>query len=156
MRHRWVRISPSSMARELHHSSKRPSASTSPIATRLLLSLLCLASIFLCFSLFRNDVASPSLTYTVVPEKISSNCNYSDGRWIYDPAVRSPPRYDQTCKEIFKGWNCIASNKRNAIDILKWRWKPYSCDLTPFEPLRFLENFRDTSIGKFNQPYALF
>ncbi|KAL8060788.1 hypothetical protein ABFX02_02G048300 [Erythranthe guttata] len=135
------------MARELHYSSKKSGASTSSIAPRLLISLLCLASLLLCFSLFRNDVASPSLTYSAAPEKIHGNCNHSDGRWIYDHSVRSPPRYDQTCKEIFKGWNCIAGNKSNAIDILKWRWKPYGCNLAPFEPLQFLENFRDTNIG---------
>ncbi|KAI3445851.1 hypothetical protein Pfo_002516 [Paulownia fortunei] len=133
--------------RELHYSSKKLHASTYSLASRVLLSLLCLVSLFLCFSLFRNDTASPSLTYSVVPGKSNSNCNYSDGRWIYDPTVRSPQRYDHTCKEIFKGWNCIASNKSNAIDILKWRWKPYGCDLPPFDPLRFLENFRDTNIG---------
>ncbi|KAL7119192.1 hypothetical protein ACP275_02G048500 [Erythranthe tilingii] len=135
------------MARELHYSSKKSGASTSSIAPRLLISLLCLASLLLCFSLFRNDVASPSLTYSAAPEKINGNCNHSDGRWIYDHSVRSPPRYDHTCKEIFKGWNCIAGNKSNAIDILKWRWKPYGCNLAPFEPLQFLENFRDTNIG---------
>ncbi|CAA0807424.1 Protein trichome birefringence-like 13 [Striga hermonthica] len=121
---------------------------TLSLASRLLLSLLCLASIFFCFSLFRNDTASPPpLTYSVVPEKNGGTCDYSDGRWIYDSTVRSPPRYDHTCKEIFKGWNCIASGKSNAVDILKWRWKPYGCDLPPFDALRFLEKFRDTNIG---------
>ncbi|GFP88676.1 protein trichome birefringence-like 13 [Phtheirospermum japonicum] len=133
--------------RDLHYSTKKLAASTSSLASRFLLSLLCLVSLFLCFSLFRNDTVSPSLTYSVAPEKSNSNCNYSDGRWIYDPTVRSPPRYDHTCKEIFKGWNCIAGNKSNAIDILKWRWKPYGCDLPPFDSLRFLESFRDTNIG---------
>ncbi|XP_011088026.1 protein trichome birefringence-like 13 isoform X1 [Sesamum indicum] len=133
--------------RDLHYASKKLAPSTSSLASRLLLSLLCLVSLFLCFSLFRNDTESPSLTYSAVSEKSNSKCNYSDGRWIYDPTVTSPPRYDHTCKEIFKGWNCIASNKSNAIDIPRWRWKPYGCDLPPFDPLRFLENFRDTNIG---------
>ncbi|KAL0356960.1 UNVERIFIED_CONTAM: protein trichome birefringence-like 13 [Sesamum calycinum] len=136
--------------RDLHYASKKLAASTSSLASRLLLSILCLVSLFLCFSLFRDYTESPSLTYSVVSEKSNSKCNYSDGRWIYDPTVRSPPRYDHTCKEIFKGWNCIASNKSNAIDILKWRWKPYGCDLPPFDPLRFLENFRDTNIGRWS------
>ncbi|KAK6159161.1 hypothetical protein DH2020_006475 [Rehmannia glutinosa] len=127
--------------------AKKLAASNSSLASRLLLSLLCLVSLLLCFSLFRNDTASPSLTYSVLPEQSNSNCNYSNGRWIYDHTVRSPPRYDHTCKEIFKGWNCIASNKSNAMDILKWRWKPYGCDLPPFDALRFLGNFRDTNIG---------
>ncbi|KAL3614397.1 Protein trichome birefringence-like 13 [Castilleja foliolosa] len=132
--------------RALHYSPKKLAASTSSLAFRLLLSLLCLASLFLCFTLFQNDTASSSLSYSAVPEKSSSNCNYSDGRWIYDSAVRSPPRYDHTCKEIFKGWNCFTGNKSNANDILKWRWKPYGCDLPPFDSLGFLESFRDTNI----------
>ncbi|KAL8541656.1 hypothetical protein ACS0TY_002791 [Phlomoides rotata] len=126
---------------------KKPAASNSSLASRILLSLICLVSLFLCFSLFRKDIVSPSLANSVVSEKSNSNCNYSDGRWIYDPMVSSPIRYDHTCKEIFKGWNCIASNKSNAIDILKWRWKPYNCDLPPFDPLRFLDKFRNSNIG---------
>lgn len=73
-------------------------------------------------------------------------CDYSDGMWIYDPSVRSAP-YDHTCKEIFKGWNCIASNKSNGLDIIKWRWKPKGCDLPRFDPVRFLERFRNTNVG---------
>ncbi|KAL6545867.1 Protein trichome birefringence-like 13 [Orobanche gracilis] len=134
-------------ARELHYRSKKLTASTSSVASRLLFCLLCLVSLLLCFSLYRNGIASLSSTYSAVLGKSNSNCNYSDGRWIYDPTVRSPPRYDHTCKEIFKGWNCIASNKPNAADILKWRWKPQGCDLPPFDGLRFLKNFRDTNIG---------
>ncbi|KAL6517539.1 hypothetical protein OROMI_033240 [Orobanche minor] len=134
-------------ARELHYRSKKLAASTSSVASRLLFCLLCLVSLFLCFSLFRNGIASLSSTYSVVPGKSNSTCNYSDGRWIYDLTVRSPPRYNHTCKEIFKGWSCIASNKSNAADILKWRWKPHGCDLPPFDGLRFLKNFRDTNIG---------
>lgn len=72
-------------------------------------------------------------------------CDYSDGEWIYDPTtVRS---YDHTCKEIYKGWNCIGSHKSNALEIVKWRWKPRQCDLPQFDPLRFLKSFRDTNIG---------
>lgn len=133
--------------RALHHSTKKLVASNPSLASRALLSLVCAVSLYFCFSLFRKDSQLPSLTYSLVPEKTNGNCNYSDGRWIYDPTVRSPPRYDHTCKEIFKGWNCIASNKTNALDILRWRWKPHACDLPPFDPWRFLENFRDTNIG---------
>ncbi|KAH6789884.1 TRICHOME BIREFRINGENCE-LIKE 13 [Perilla frutescens var. frutescens] len=134
--------------RALHHNSKKLAASNYSLASRAVLSLLCAVSLYLCFSLFRKDaVAPPSLAYSAVPEKINGNCNYSSGRWIYDPTVRSPPRYDHTCKEIFKGWNCIAGNKSNAVEILRWQWKPHGCDLPPFDPWRFLEKFRDTSIG---------
>lgn len=75
-------------------------------------------------------------------------CDYSDGSWIYDPTSRSV-RYGNTCKEIFKGWNCISNNKSNALDLLNWRWQPRHCDLPPFDPSSFLQNFRDVSIGNF-------
>ncbi|XP_073146920.1 protein trichome birefringence-like 13 isoform X2 [Henckelia pumila] len=134
------------MATRDPHSKK--SASNSSLASRLLITLICFASFCLFFSLFRKDAEWPPLTaYSTVLDKTNINCNYSVGRWIYDPTVKSPPRYDHTCKEIFKGWNCIASEKSNAIDILKWRWKPYQCDLPLFDPLRFLNDFRDTNIG---------
>ncbi|XP_047976676.1 protein trichome birefringence-like 13 [Salvia hispanica] len=135
-------------ARAPHHSSKKLVPSNSSLAPRALISLLCAISLYFCFSLFRRDAPPPPpLFHPAVPAKSSGSCNYSGGRWIYDQSIRSPPRYDHTCKEIFKGWNCIAGNKSNAVDILRWRWKPRGCDLPPFDPWRFLEQFRDTSIG---------
>lgn len=147
-------------ARDHHHyHSKKntPPSSSSSYTSFLFLSLLCLASLFLVFSLFktsskasfspqhhRNFEFNPSETNN----QVSSDrrlCDYSDGKWIYDPTVRSA-RYDHSCKEIFKGWNCIASNKSNALDIVNWRWKPNHCDLPQFDPLRFLQRYRDTNI----------
>ncbi|KAL2552182.1 Protein kinase domain-containing protein [Forsythia ovata] len=111
-----------------------------------ILALLCLATLFICFSLFKiGNVQSPLLNHSAVSKNIK--CNYTDGRWIYDTTVRSPPRYNPICKEIYKGWNCLGSNKSNALDIVKWRWKPYGCDLPQFDPLKFLQDFRDTNIG---------
>ncbi|XP_042008491.1 protein trichome birefringence-like 13 [Salvia splendens] len=135
-------------ARAPHHSSKKLVPSNSSLAPRALISLLCAISLYFCFSLFRRDAPPPPLLFhPAVPAKSSGSCNYSEGCWIYDQSIRSPPRYDHTCKEIFKGWNCIAGNKSNAVDILRWRWKPRGCDMPPFDPWRFLEQFRDTSIG---------
>lgn len=122
----------------------------------LTLSLLCLASLVLIFSISRTS-------HTNVPpllqnekngfesprserKRAGSSCNYSEGTWIYDPTVRS--RYSNTCKEIFKGWNCISNGKTNARDLTLWRWQPNACDLPPFDPLQFLQRFRDKSIGE--------
>lgn len=74
------------------------------------------------------------------------SCDYSDGNWFYDPNLRTSS-YDHTCKEIFKGWNCYAANKSNALDIIHWHWKPKQCDLLHFDPVSFLEKFRNTNIG---------
>ncbi|XP_057495403.1 protein trichome birefringence-like 13 [Actinidia eriantha] len=140
-------------ARDHHyHSKKICNLSSSCRTSVLFLSLLSLASLFLSRSLFKSPSTTASRspqqaktfeTNREVPDRL---CDYSDGKWIYDPTVRSA-RYDHTCKEIYKGWNCIGSNKSNAMDIVKWRWKPNHCDLPQFDPLRFLQRYRDTNIG---------
>lgn len=128
-----------------HHTKRTHSLSTaaSSRTSLLLLSLLCTASLYLAFSLFK----SPSLSTTHSLSQNQPPCDYSIGKWIYDPNVRSPVRYDNTCKEIYKGWNCIASNKSNAIEIVKWRWKPKGCDLPQFDPIAFLRLYRNINIG---------
>ncbi|TYJ50269.1 hypothetical protein E1A91_A01G194500v1 [Gossypium mustelinum] len=134
-----------------------------------LFSLVCFISIFCLLSLSRKaSISSSSPTHpyfhqvkpTMVTGNIepnatsgsfpytssSSSCDYSDGSWIRDPDVRLD-RYDSSCKEIFKGWNCILNKKSNGRDIVKWRWKPRNCHLPPFDPLKFLHTYRDTNIG---------
>ncbi|TYI44097.1 hypothetical protein ES332_A01G213600v1 [Gossypium tomentosum] len=134
-----------------------------------LFSLVCFISIFCLLSLSRKaSISSSSPTHpyfhqvkpTMVTGNIepnatsgsfpytssSSSCDYSDGSWIHDPDVRLD-RYDSSCKEIFKGWNCILNKKSNGRDIVKWRWKPRNCHLPPFDPLKFLHTYRDTNIG---------
>lgn len=121
---------------------KQPSSlSFSPSC--LFLSLLSLACLFLVFSLFNTSSQSNSVNNKVL---YSKSCNFTDGQWIYDPSINSP-RYDNSCKEIYKGWSCISSKKSNLLDIVKWRWKPYQCDLPQFDPLSFLHRFRNTNIG---------
>ncbi|CAL1363878.1 unnamed protein product [Linum trigynum] len=118
-----------------------------------LLSLVCFAPIFfLLLSLPRRAPVSPGSYSQIKPglrsglNRRSGSCDYTDGSWVYDPD-HSSAKYDSTCKEIFKGWNCIAGGKPNAADILRWRWQPKGCDLPPFDPLAFLETYRDTKIG---------
>ncbi|CAN1760589.1 Protein trichome birefringence-like 13 [Linum perenne] len=114
-----------------------------------LFSLVFFASILFLLSISRRSSLAP-LSYHFDPRlrselnQSSGSCNYADGSWVYDPD-RSLERYDSTCKEIFKGWNCIASGKTNARDIPKWRWQPKGCNLPHFDPLVFLETYRDTN-----------
>ncbi|KDP35904.1 hypothetical protein JCGZ_09876 [Jatropha curcas] len=116
-----------------------------------LVSLLCFASIFFVLSFSRRPPLSHQ-TFQLKPNLISDptsppeSCDYTQGSWVYDPNWSSD-RYDSTCKELFKGWNCIANNKSNAREIVKWRWQPNGCNLPPFDPVRFLETYRDTKIG---------
>eukprot|EP00250_Pteridium_aquilinum_P007677 c17348_g2_i1 orf=79-1509(+) len=72
-------------------------------------------------------------------------CNLAWGRWI--PDVRRKPAYDESCRDIFKGWNCLRNNKSNAKDILAWRWQPWHCDLPQMNATLFLERFKNKRIG---------
>lgn len=112
-----------------------------------LLSLLIFTSIFLLLSISRKPSLSSSKpsNHVFFPPYRSNACNYSNGHWIHDSNFR--PRYDSTCKEIFKGWNCLLNNKPNAADIPNWRWRSDSCLLPPLDPLRFLRSFANTNIG---------
>ncbi|XP_019172921.1 PREDICTED: protein trichome birefringence-like 13 [Ipomoea nil] len=127
---------------------KQPSSSSSFFSpSSLFLYIICFAALFLSFSLFKTAPSSAQNNHSTNREALfSPSCNVSDGRWIYDRTIKSP-RYDNTCKEIYKGWNCIGGKKNNALDIVKWRWKPYGCDLPQFDALRFLDRFRNTNIG---------
>lgn len=110
------------------------------------LSLVCFVSVFLILSLIRNT-SFFSLSPRTTGDRDASptlRCDLSDGAWIRGG---SPARYDHTCKEIFKGWNCVAGNKSNGLDLLQWRWKPRLCELSRFDPQRFLRTYANTSIG---------
>ncbi|KAM0921366.1 hypothetical protein ACQ4PT_006907 [Festuca glaucescens] len=80
--------------------------------------------------------------------------DYAAGRWVPDASANSQLRYDHTCKDIFKGWNCVANGKRNGRALLRWRWKPVGCELLPrLDPHQFLERHRNTNIGSFSFPF---
>jgi hypothetical protein len=137
-----------------HHNNHHIKKNTSSCCTSFIFfSLLLSASLILAFSLSKTSISLQESQYrgfeSSRPEtnRNTSSCDYSNGRWIYDPDSAASMRYDSTCKEIYKGWNCIAGNKSNALDILKWRWKPNDCDLPQFDPLLFLQHYRDTNIG---------
>lgn len=114
--------------------------------------LIFIATLFL-FSALRRSFSPEGLSGGVLPPAVNRNvaggslCNYTSGKWIRDQSSIIP-RYDSSCKEIFKGWNCISSGKSNARDLLQWRWKPLGCDLLPLDPVYVLRRFRNKSIGK--------
>ncbi|CAN6450706.1 unnamed protein product [Victoria cruziana] len=134
-----------------------PAKKPLPVSSLLLFLLLsvCIFLIFLYSSSSSSAASLRSRTTTTTSsngeseEKTSrrtdASCDYSRGRWVYDP--QAEPLYDHTCKEIFRGWNCIANNKSNALELTKWRWQPYDCDLPRLDPFNFLDRFRNTNIG---------
>lgn len=122
-------------SKDFPHSKKKASL---PLSSILLLAVLAFVTLFLLFN-------HSSSSYDFKSRFGGGACDYAQGKWIYDPDAK--PKYDNTCKEIFKGWNCVSGNKKNSWEIVKWRWKPEFCDLKPFDPLKFLERFRNTNIG---------
>lgn len=74
-----------------------------------------------------------------------SHCDLGSGRWVRDEYRKQS--YDETCRDIFKGWNCLRNNKSNARDILAWRWQPWECDLPQLDAKVFLEHFKHRRIG---------
>ncbi|OAY83173.1 Protein trichome birefringence-like 13 [Ananas comosus] len=103
------------------------------------LTLLSLSFLFLSLLRRHSTLRSPDPIY-------SAPCDYADGEWVLD---RGPvaARYDHTCREIFKGWNCAANRKPNALRLLRWRWHPSRCPLPRLHPLSFLRRHRNTNIG---------
>ena len=120
-----------------------------------LLSLLCFTSIFLLLSQF-TTTSSPSITHSLPTfhKHPRASCNFSHGTWIAHPP--RIPTYDHTCKEIFKGWNCLSANKSNAPHLPTWRWQPSHCDLPQFHPLDFLRTHTHTAIGTLPLSLLLF
>eukprot|EP00249_Psilotum_nudum_P004455 c17977_g1_i1 orf=1345-2445(+) len=74
-----------------------------------------------------------------------SGCDIAFGRWVYDRQRKQP--YNEKCRDIFKGWNCIRNQRPNAEDITAWRWQPWKCDLPQLNGSLFLERFQHKSIG---------
>ncbi|XP_010530681.1 PREDICTED: protein trichome birefringence-like 13 [Tarenaya hassleriana] len=116
-------------------------------------SLLCFVSVFFLLSLTRRASLSsphPHRSANVFQSRSDhpsgALCDFSEGSWIHAAAAASA-RYDSSCKEIFKGWNCARNNKSNAAEITRWRWQPRNCDLPSFDPVDFLKTYRDTNIG---------
>ncbi|KAI4387230.1 hypothetical protein MLD38_005075 [Melastoma candidum] len=121
------------------HSQQKPRHSL-----LLVLSLPTFVSLFLILKTL-DLTRTPSISSSLSSSS-SSSCNYSVVSWVYDPGFDALG-YDDSCKGIFEGWNCITSGKSNARDLVKWRvvlTAATSCRLMhPFS----LKVYRDTSIG---------
>ncbi|KAJ3695526.1 hypothetical protein LUZ60_000903 [Juncus effusus] len=126
-----------------HITAKRHQNSYRHHFSPFLLSFLALSSLLLLFLFFSSSSQSPNLTARIP----NNSCDYSKGKWIRQKGSVKQTRYDHNCKEIFKGWNCIASGKSNSQDLMNWKWKPNGCDLPQLDPVKFLERFKDTNIG---------
>ncbi|XP_022995830.1 protein trichome birefringence-like 24 [Cucurbita maxima] len=67
-------------------------------------------------------------------------CNLFVGEWIPNPS--GPVYNNESCPHIEAHQNCM-KNGRPDTEYLYWRWKPRDCELSKFDPQRFLEAMRD-------------
>lgn len=135
-----------------------------PPVAGILVILICIASLLLVFSFLQSSEPAVSPRPEDRADLPGSSkwessgegrsCNYSEGSWVRD-SNPSLARYDNSCKEIFKGWNCISAGKSNAREIASWRWQPFGCNLPPLDPSRFLNRYRNSKIGTISQFFLL-
>ncbi|XP_020100492.1 protein trichome birefringence-like 23 isoform X2 [Ananas comosus] len=87
----------------------------------------------------------PVITPDVDKEKEASkeeNCDIFNGEWIPNPS--GPAYTNESCRFIEPPQNCM-KNGRPDTGYLYWRWKPYSCDVPPFDAVKFLDAMRNKS-----------
>ncbi|KAM3192249.1 hypothetical protein ACQJBY_069469 [Aegilops geniculata] len=66
-------------------------------------------------------------------------CDLFHGEWVHDSS--GPAYTNATCRFIETPQNCM-SNGRPDDGYLYWKWKPYGCEVPPFESKTFLEDMR--------------
>ncbi|XAR55121.1 hypothetical protein NMG60_11030520 [Bertholletia excelsa] len=77
-----------------------------------------------------------------IPEKELSagKCDLFIGDWIPNPA--GPVYTNESCRYIEDHQNCM-TNGRPDTGYLYWRWNPRNCELSPFNPEKFLQLMRN-------------
>ncbi|KAJ4818405.1 Protein trichome birefringence [Rhynchospora pubera] len=71
-------------------------------------------------------------------------CNLCNGVWMPNPS--GPAYTNLTCRFIEDHQNCLM-NGRPDRGYLHWGWKPYQCDLPPFDPYLFLDAMKNKNWG---------
>ncbi|PWA75899.1 leucine-rich repeat domain, L domain-like protein [Artemisia annua] len=74
----------------------------------------------------------------------NKSCDLFSGEWVENP--EGPYYTNETCWAIQEHQNCMKFGRMDR-DFLKWRWKPYQCELPIFDPMLFLEMMRGKSLA---------
>ncbi|XP_058100225.1 protein trichome birefringence-like 25 [Magnolia sinica] len=98
----------------------------------------------------RNDSAAASETTApnevlVVEEDLESQkekCDLFTGDWIPNPS--GPAYTNESCHVVEAHQNCM-KNGRPDSGYLYWKWRPRDCELSLFDPARFLDVMRNKS-----------
>ncbi|XAR71338.1 hypothetical protein NMG60_11028547 [Bertholletia excelsa] len=116
-----------------------------PILTLLLFTIL---------SLYLSDILPSKATpphqqinlidgYDSTSTRLDSKCNIFRGNWVKYPD--GPYYTNETSCAIDDRQNCM-KHGRPDTEFLKWRWRPYNCELPLFDAVQFLELVRGKSM----------
>ncbi|KAL0542335.1 hypothetical protein IC582_022440 [Cucumis melo] len=86
------------------------------------------------------DFEEPETPEDENQKPLEGKCDYFVGEWIPNPS--GPVYNNESCPHIEAHQNCM-KNGRPDTEYLYWRWKPRDCELSKFDPQRFLEMMRD-------------
>ncbi|OMP11277.1 hypothetical protein COLO4_03924 [Corchorus olitorius] len=73
-----------------------------------------------------------------------SDCDIFSGEWVRNPDA--PYYTNMTCSAIHEHQNCMKYGRPDT-DFMKWKWKPYGCELPVFDPSQFLEIVRGKTLA---------
>ena len=79
-----------------------------------------------------------------LPSASVNKCDIFTGEWMPNP--KAPYYTNRTCWAIHEHQNCMKYGRPDS-EFMKWRWKPYGCELPIFNPFQFLEIVRGKSMA---------
>ncbi|GJS26225.1 trichome birefringence-like protein 19 [Tanacetum coccineum] len=82
--------------------------------------------------------------YVLKRKGSGGTCDLFSGEWVENP--EGPYYTNETCRAIQEHQNCMKFGRTDR-DFLKWRWKPYKCELPIFDPMLFLEMMAGKSLA---------
>ncbi|XP_057739608.1 protein trichome birefringence-like 19 [Arachis stenosperma] len=74
----------------------------------------------------------------------NNKCDIFRGEWVPNP--EAPYYTNETCWAIHEHQNCIKYGRPDS-QFMKWRWKPYQCELPLFNPWHFLDIVKGKSMA---------
>ncbi|XVF71067.1 hypothetical protein PTKIN_Ptkin12aG0004900 [Pterospermum kingtungense] len=79
-----------------------------------------------------------------ISEADNQSCDLFSGEWVPNPDA--PYYTNTTCRAIQELQNCMKYGRPDT-EFMKWKWKPYGCELPVFDPVQFLEIVRGKSLA---------